>query len=374
MSASIVEVAWYALAVPLKSPIADAHAALTHWTVPVVEITTDDGLTGTGIGGIHAGAELLTTVIENHYGPRLLGQDAGLIRLLWNDLYRSPLQWVGRSGVTHLALGMIDIALWDLAAQRAGLPLWRLLGGHHTRLQTYNTDGGWIHQSIPELIVSLKSIVADGWSAVKVKVGSPNWRDDVARLQAVRQAIGDEIELSCDANKVWDLTTALKILPALVDLGIAWIEEPLHPDDVVSHAKLQQASPIPVACGESLYSGFAFRDFINADALRIAQPDVTRLAGITEYLDVAALASLSGVTVVPHAGDMMVVHQHLAAASRTPAARIEYLPWTLEAYQSPVRRDGSHVVLPEEPGASTRIAESAKRWKIPGVEGRIRAN
>jgi L-alanine-DL-glutamate epimerase-like enolase superfamily enzyme len=341
----------------------------------VVEVTTAEGLVGTGIGGIHTGPELLTAVLEHHYVPRLLGRDSAFIRDIWQDLYSSPIQWLGRSGVTHLALGLVDIALWDLAAQRASMPLWQLLGGHHRRLATYNTDGGWLHLSIAELRKNLRDLLDQGWTSVKIKVGSPDWRDDARRLAAAREEVGTGAELSCDANKVWDLLTASRMLPVLRDHDIAWLEEPLHPDDVVGHARLQSLTEIPIACGESLYSRHAFRDFITADALRIAQLDVTRLAGITEFLEVAAFAHMSGVSVVPHAGDMMVVHQHLVAASLTNTPKLEYIPWTLAAYAEPVRLSGTDVEVPDAPGASTRISPDARsRWLIPGVEGRADAS
>jgi len=370
----IVEVRWYALAVPLERVIADSQATLTHWTVPVVEVTTGDGLTGTGIGGIHTGAELVLAVVEQHYAPRLLGRDASLIKSLWWDLYNSPIVWSGRAGVTHLALGLIDIALWDLASQRAAMPLWKMLGGHHRVLDTYNTDGGWLSKPLPELVSSLSELVDRGWTSVKMKVGGPDWREDVRRLEAARAAVGPDVELSCDANKVWDLITATKVIPAIEDLSIAWLEEPIHPDDVAGHAKLQAMTNVPIACGESLYTRHAFRDFILADALRIAQLDVTRLAGITEYLEVAAFVETSGALVLPHAGDMMVVHQHLAASSLSASPRLEFIPWTLRAFEVPVQLNGTQVVLPEYPGASTRIAEAAKRdWSIHGIGGSLRA-
>jgi L-alanine-DL-glutamate epimerase-like enolase superfamily enzyme len=131
---------------------------------------------------------------------------------------------------------------------------------------------------------------------------------------------------------------------------------------------------VPIALGESLYSAHSFLEFARADAMRIAQPDVTRLAGVTEYLDVAAFLNVYGVPVVPHAGDMMVLHQHLAAASGPRDDRIEYLPWTLKAYEEPVRMSGSTLLLPETPGASTAIAAGARRdWLVPGTSGRLAA-
>lgn len=370
----IESVETYALRVPLPRPMADATWVRPTWTVPVVEIRTDDGLLGTGCSGVHAGEELLCLTVQNYFAPRLLGRDPSEIRGLWQELYWSDIHWVGRGGVVHMAQSMVDIALWDLAAQRAGVPLWRLLGAHHLSLRSYNTDGGWLNRTVEELIAEMGQLVEEGWDRVKMKVGRPEWREDVQRVRAVRRALPDHVTLMCDANQGWDLKTAVRILPYLEEAEIDWIEEPLHPDDVEGHARLAASTRIPIAVGESLYSREAFSQFISARALGVAQVDVTRVAGVTEWLQVAADASAHGLWVVPHAGDMMQVHQHLIAATfaRQPAM-IEYIPWTLEVYEQPCRVERAGIVeLPELPGASTRVRVDAReRWQIAGAGGRV---
>lgn len=369
----IESVETYALRVPLRRPMADATWARPTWTVPVVEIRTDDGLVGTGCGGVHAGEELLCLTLRNYFAPTLLGRDPGDVRQLWHELYWSDIHWVGRAGVVHMAQAMVDIALWDLAAQRAGLPLWRLLGAHHTSLTSYNTDGGWLNRSVPELIEEMGQLVEQGWDRVKMKVGKADWREDVQRLRAVREALPENVGLMCDVNQGWDLQTALRVLPYLEEMKVEWLEEPLHPDDVDGHARLAACTRVPIAVGESVYSREGFLQFINAGAVGVAQADVTRVAGVTEWLQVAADASAHGLWVVPHAGDMMQVHQHLVAATfaRKPAM-IEYIPWTLDVYEQPCRVERSVVQLPEVPGASTRVRDDAReRWQISGIGGRI---
>lgn len=363
--ATIERIDTYILAVPLRRQIADALYVRTHWNIPVVEVRTSDGLVGTGYSGIWQGEDLIVDTIDRHLAPLLLGQDAGAVGELWNRLYWSPLHWVGRAGVTHIALGMLDIALWDLAAQRAGEPLWRLLGGRHRSVDTYNTDGGWLNFSVDELIADMLGMVERGWSSVKMKVGGPDPREDLARVRAVRQALPERVALMVDVNQKWDLFTARQCAPELAALDVRWIEEPLHPDDVAGHAALVEASRIPIALGESVYSAEAFANFLAANAVDIVQVDVTRVAGVTEWLRVAGAAQAAARPVMPHAGDMMQLHQHLVAAtSQSMRPTIEYLPWGLEAFDEPVQLSGSVITLPDKPGASSRIAaEARRRWR-----------
>jgi L-alanine-DL-glutamate epimerase-like enolase superfamily enzyme len=368
----IVSVETYALAVPLTQPLADSTAALKNWIVPVVEIRTADGRVGTGISGIHGGPELLSHVIDRYYAPALVGASSEDILGTWKRLYWLPTHWIGRAGVVHMALSMVDIALWDLAAQRAGVPLWRLLGGSADPIETYNTDGGWLNLSVAEVVRDLGSLIDRGWRRVKIKVGKADWREDAARVRAVRKAVGPEITLMADANQRWDVATAQRILPALAEAELDWFEEPVHADDLGAHRRLQAATTVDIAAGESLYSYHAFASFLAADALRLVQPDVTRLGGVTEWLQVANHAAGYGVRVVPHAGDMMQVHQHLAGVVLTEAPPLlEFIPWTQDAFEHRSVVSEGFAERPQEPGASTAVSKQAReKWQVKGVGGR----
>jgi L-alanine-DL-glutamate epimerase-like enolase superfamily enzyme len=368
--AVITSIETYALAVPLARPIADATAAMSHWTVPVVEVKTADGRVGTGISGVHCGPELLCDVIENYYAQALLGASSQDIAGTWKRLYWLPTHWIGRAGVVHMALAMVDIALWDLAAQRGGVPLWRLLGGTPDPIEAYNTDAGWLNFSTEELVRDLTSLADQGWRRVKMKVGKPDWREDAERVRAVRDQIGD-LTLMCDANQRWDLSTASRIMPVLEQAQLDWVEEPLHADDLDGHRRLQRSTRLDIAAGESIYSYQQFTSFIAADALRVIQVDATRVGGVTEWLQVAAHASGRGLRVAPHAGDMMQVHQHLVGTivSEAPPL-IEFIPWTQDAFiERSIVRDG-YLHRPQAPGASTAIDPRARsRWQIRGIGG-----
>lgn len=367
---TITRVETYTLRVPLpRDGIQDATWRSAAWMVPVVEIETADGFVGTGCSGVHVGHDLICSAISTYFAPQLLGCPCDDIRDIWHRLYRSPIRWVARSGVVHMGQGMVDTALWDIAAQRAGLPLWKYLGGHHQTLNSYNTDGGWLNWTVDELIEDMSEMVAAGWDRVKMKVGKPDWREDVARIRAVRKALGDDVTLMCDVNHGWDLMQATRMLPYLEEVDMAWLEEPFHPDDIESHRRLQAMTRIPIAIGESLYSRYSFSAFIKADAVRVVQCDVSRVGGPTEWMQIAAEAANDGLWVVPHAGDMMQVHQHLAAATfAAKPAMIEYIPWTLDAYVHPCTVERGKIILPTSPGASTKIRPDAReKWQVAGV-------
>lgn len=354
----------FVVRVPLRRPVADSIYERTHWHIPVVQVSTSEGLVGTGYSGVWTGEDLLLDTIDRYLAPMLLGRDARDIGMLWREMYWSALHWVGRAGVTHMALGMIDIALWDAAAQRAEQPLWRLLGGTHAQLQTYNTDGGWLNLTVDELLEDMATTVDAGWRRIKMKVGGPDPAIDLARIRAVRDSLPDDVMLMVDVNQRWDLVTASGMLPALADLGVAWLEEPLHPDDIAGHARLARSGTVPVALGENIYSLEAFAGFLAADAVDIVQVDVTRVGGITEWLRIAQAARARSRWVVPHAGDMMQLHQHLVGGVGADApVMIEYLPWGLEVFDEPVSMSGNLLSLPDAPGASSAISsEARRRW------------
>ena len=339
-----------------RGGIADSTHALTHWGAPGVAIHTDIGLTGYGFSGTHAHLStdrLIVDCIVNAYGPLLIGRDPREVRALWERLHRhSEILWVGRAGITHLALGAIDIALWDLKAKAAGQPLWKLLGGSAEKtVEAYNTDGGWLNWTLETMVADCRRLVEEeGYRAVKLKVGAPDAFEDLRRVEAVRAALGPRVRIMTDANGRWSLPQAMQIGRRLADYDIAWIEEPLYFDDVAGHRRLAEAISTPVALGEQLYTSAQFCDFIHAGALHYVQPDVVRLAGVTEFWEVADLARCHRLPVAPHVGDMCQVHQHLCFA-HPACALLEYIPWLRDWMEHPAKVEGGRHVAPQAPGA-----------------------
>lgn len=369
----IVAVEPFILHVPVTGQeIADSMHRLTHWGVPGVILVTDTGLRGYGYSGTHAHLptdRLITGFIEHTAAPLLLGEDPAEIDRLWQKIYRfPPAQWVGRSGITHLGLGAVDVALWDLKAKAAGVPLWKLLnaGAPAPALEAYNTDGGWLNLSRERIVANAKRFTQEeGFRGVKLKIGKPDPAEDLERVAAVRRAIGPDVKLMVDANGKWTLETALAWSPRLRELDVYWIEEPLWYDDIPAHAELAARSEVPVALGEQLYSYYNFRDFIAAGAVRFVQPDVTRLAGVTEWRQVADLAAQHGLPVAAHVGDMMQVHLHTSLA-HPACAILEYIPWIRSCFTEPATVRAGTFVPPREPGAGTTLVPDAlERYAQP---------
>jgi L-alanine-DL-glutamate epimerase-like enolase superfamily enzyme len=355
----------FVLHVPVtRDQIADSTHTLSHWGVVGTTIETDTGIIGYGFTGTHAhlpSDRLICDCIEHSFAPLLMGADPLEVRHIWNKLaHYSPVQWVGRAGLTHLAVGAIDIALWDIKAKAAQQPLWKLLGGSdQKRIEGYNTDGGWLNWDTPTLVSDCKRLVhEEGYGGVKIKVGSPDPSRDLDRVEAVRKAIGPSVKLMVDANGRWDLPTGIRIGSQLKDFNVFWLEEPLWYDDVRGHAELARAISTPIALGEQLYRFDHFRDFLHAGAVHFVQADAVRLAGVTEWWATADLAWAYRLPVVAHIGDMMQLHLPLSIA-HPACTMLEYIPWIRHCFVEPATVKDGYFVPPQEPGANTTITSAA---------------
>lgn len=355
----------FILHVPVtRSRIDDSTYEVAHGGAPGVIITTDNGLKGYGYTRTHAHLStdrLITDCISLAYGPLLLGEDATEVRHLWNKLcHQPPIQWVARGGIKHLALSAVVIALWDLKAKAVGVPLWRLPGGGVTKkIEAYNTDGGWLNWSLEQLVENaLRLVEEEGYRGLKIKVGSADPCDDLMRIEAVRKALGDRVKLMVDANGRWDLVTAIHIGGTFKNFVIYWLEEPLWYDDLEGHTRLARTIRTPIALGEQLYLLDHFRSFVGAGAVHTVLADAVRLAGITEWWQVADLALAHRLPVVAHIGDMMQVHLHLSIA-HSACVLLEYIPWLRECFEKPATVREGHFVTPVLPGAGTMIKTDA---------------
>lgn len=357
----ITETESFLLKVPIEREIADSQRSVSYLEFPGVRVSTDAGITGTGYTvTVGHGGSVIQEALDTLFLDGLAGRDPHDVRAIWHDLYWGKSLWIGRAGATAMAQAAVDIALWDILAKAAELPLWRLLGGAHPEdVPIYNTHAGWLNYSVDELRDEALQLLGQGYTALKMKVGLPEVREDERRVRAVREAIGDAVLLMVDANQKWDLRQARQAAGLLEPLGPGWLEEPMHPDDVRSHALLAQRTSIPIALGEHLYSTLAFRDFIERNAVDIVQVDVCRVGGITPWLEVAAVAASFNRRVCPHCGDLMQVHQHLVKAIDNNWM-LEVIPlWEEGPFRHQLQLVDGKCLTPHEPGASSDFTDRA---------------
>jgi L-alanine-DL-glutamate epimerase-like enolase superfamily enzyme len=338
-----------ALMVDLKPKVkrTDAIQSFVSQETPIIRITDADGAVGTGYTyTIGTGGPSIMKLIELTLAPALIGREALEIERIWRDLlFLTHATTVG--AITSLALAAIDTALWDLKCRRQNEPLHRMAGGAQAKVPLYTTEGGWLHIETEALVDDALQAKAKGFGGSKIKIGRPHVSEDVARLEAVRKAVGPAFEIMTDCNQRFTVDEAIRRARCLTPIDIAWIEEPLTADDLMGHVRLSQSTTIPVAVGESLYSALHFREYLQQGACSIVQVDVARIGGITPWLKVAHLAECFNVPVCPHF--LMELHVSLCAA--VPNARwVEYIPQLDTLTTAPMRIENGHAIPSDEPG------------------------
>src|SRR5262249_30453038 len=308
----------------LHVPFTSSRGGSGATGVDVVHVTlTDrDGREGTGFTyALTGGAEALQVMVERVLGPRVLGTRLDAWDRLWHDLWTTTHR-LGR-GVVLPALSALDIAIWDLRARRADLPLYRLLGTYRERVPVYGSGRATNEMSAAELIEGTRSYLAEGFAAVKLRAGMRAAEEDLERIAAVRDAVGPRVRLMVDCNERLDLPTALWFGRQLEALAIYWLEEPLPSDDVAGHARLAGQLALPVAVGEHLQGRFEFAQYLQAGAASVLQPDAPLMGGVSEWLRVATIAEAFGATISPHF--LPELHVHLAAAAKS-CTYLEHFP------------------------------------------------
>lgn len=326
----------------------DAIQSFVSQETPIVSITDSDGATGTGYSyTIGTGGSSVMRLLTDHLAPRLIGRDADGIEAIWHELeFATHATTIG--AITAIALAAIDTALWDLRARKMGLPLWKLAGGAKDRCPLYTTEGGWLHIETEALVEDALNAKAQGFRGSKVKIGKPHGAEDLARLSAVRRAVGDNYEIMTDANQGFRVDEAIRRAGKLSDLDLAWLEEPLPADDIDGHVRLSQSTSMPIAVGESLYSIRHFREYMQKGACSIVQVDVGRIGGITPWLKVAHTAEAFDIPVCPH----FLMELHVSLVCAVPNGKyVEYIPQLDQVTGSSMRVEAGQAIAPMEPGA-----------------------
>ncbi|MEQ3553485.1 enolase C-terminal domain-like protein [Pseudonocardia nematodicida] len=329
--------------------------------VVVVRVTLSDGTTG--IGYSEDGIGVAATIVNEHMARLCLGADAMATEGLWDQLYRASMVY-GRKGAAIEAISAIDIAVWDAVGKSLGVPVYRLLGGHHGKpVRAYASK---VHPD-PDL-GEVRRMAADyrdrGFSGVKLNwaYGPADGRAGILGnlrfVEAIRDELGDDVDLMSDAYMGWDRPFATEMIRHLGRFDLRWLEEPLIPDDVAGHALLRSAGDVPIATGEHEFTRFGFQQLLDSGAADVLQPDVHRVGGLTEFRRVAQMASGHEVEIVPHVYSAATLHGVLSQPNCT---WIEYLtvPSYWESRVEPLFLGEPRVVdgapeLPTEPGIGLR--------------------
>jgi L-alanine-DL-glutamate epimerase-like enolase superfamily enzyme len=336
------------LLVDLKPKVirTDAIQSFVSQETPILRIFCDDGVSGVGYSyTIGTGGHAVLDLIVRHLAPRLIGRDPALIENIWRDLlFHTHATAVG--AITSLALCAIDTALWDVRCLKNGRPLHIEAGGAQTSVPLYTTEGGWLQLETRALVEDALRAKEAGFGGSKIKVGRPP-HQDVARLGAVREAVGGDFEIMVDANQAFTVEAAIRRARLYEPFDLAWYEEPLPADDIDGHVRLSAATTLPVAIGESLYSLSHFREYLQRGACSIIQADVARIGGITPWLKAAHLAEAFNVPICPH----FLMELHVGLACATPSARwIEYIPQLEDLTHRGMTIEGGRAIPSSEPG------------------------
>ena len=325
----------------------DAVQSFTNQETIFVEIETVDGRLGLGYAyTIGTGGRAVLELLRRDLLPLLAGEDARRIEQIWSRLFWST-HATAVGPITNLALAAVDTALWDLRCLAADLPLWVLAGGCKDRVPVYDTEGGWLQLTVEELVGEAEVSAARGWSGFKMKVGKPNVSEDVERVAAVREALGERVNIMVDANQSLTWAEASRLARLLEPLDVYWLEEPLPAEDMTGHARLARSTSIPIAVGESIYSPSHFREYLCAGAAGIVQVDAARIGGITPWLKTAHLAEAFNVKVAPHF--LMELHVSLAAAIPN-AGYVEHIPQLAPLTLRGLEVVEGEAIAPSEPG------------------------
>ncbi|MEU2432547.1 MULTISPECIES: L-talarate/galactarate dehydratase [unclassified Streptomyces] len=365
--ATLDRISWIKLSsvtLPLATPVSDAKVLtgrqkpMTEVAFLFVELATEEGHQGIGFSYSKRAGGPGQFAHAKELAPDLIGEDPSDIGRLWTKLCWAGAS-VGRSGLATQAIAAFDIALWDLKARRAGLPLAKLLGAHRDSVRCYNTSGGFLHSPTEEVLENATASLASGIGGLKIKVGHPDGKQDLRRLTAVREHIGDDVPLMVDANQQWDRPTAQRMGRALEEFGLVWIEEPLDAYDAQGHAALAASLDTPVATGEMLASVAEHWELIRAGAADIIQPDAPRIGGITQFLKLAALADLHHLQLAPHYA--MEIHLHLAAAYPSEPW-VEHFDWLEPLFNERMHISDGRMHVPSRPGLGITLSEQARAW------------
>jgi len=344
---------------PPGTPIYDAiHQLSVDSGSVVLRLRTDAGITGwadCSFGMIAGGPRVVQTILEHEVKPVLLGKDPAFPRRIRADLWKA-LEYNGVGGVVQFAIAAADIAIWDILGKSAGLPVYKMLGAYRDRLPVYSMCG-WYYDNDEDLSRyrrSLTEAMEQGYHAVKIKVGRGGIEEDARRIHMAFDIVGKGKRVMVDANQVFNRNEALRRGRVYQDMGCFWYEEPLPPHDMEGFTLLAKELDMRIATGENLATKYAFVDLIERRGADVVQPDNRRAGGVTEWMEIAAIADGHGLELASHGGGSTNLNMLLA------------MPNAIYMETSGPRKlvDGE-VFAPEAPGMSSEVSEAdIRKYKV----------
>jgi len=331
---------------PLDPPIGSALGQIGGFGCVLVTLRTTDGITGENIVFTlnNRRTAVLRQMVEE-LGELAIGQDAGHIGRFWARAWKDN-NFLGHKGVPVMGISAIDGALWDALGKAANMPLYRLLGGAQDRVPTYHSGGLWLSRSTAELVAEAESFAAQGFTAMKMRLGL-GAEQDLARVAAVRRAIGPEIRLMADANQGLTENEAIRLGRGLEEHNLTWFEEPLPAWDIEGLARVAAALDTPIASGETEYTRYGFRQMIGLRAADILMPDLQRVGGVSEFMRVGHLAESHDIPVSSH---LFPETSLSLLGALNNAIFLEYMPWFSRLYRERLDFAEGCALLPERPG------------------------
>lgn len=341
----------------------------------IVRVQTDAGITGYGEAHPGRSPGAITSLIHSTIAPMLIGMEATDVVGAWQRVHRMQLSSHGLGAGAALALSGIDMALWDIRGKAAGMPLYELLGGTRRRMPAYAGGISLGYQPKESLADEAQGYVERGYRAIKLRFGD-SAGVDIERALHVRKALGDGIDILADANTVYTMADARRVLPVLADIRAGWLEEPFACNDFASYREAAKITPlVPIAAGENHYTRFEFAQLLEAGAVQVWQPDLSKCGGITEGVRIAAIASAWRIPIHPHSSATGLNHAatlHFMAATENSgyfeACVSKFNPFRdMFGTIFEIGRDGC-VEPPSGPGLGVEVDE-ALFDKYPSIDG-----
>ena len=343
---------------PGRSVYSDAiHDFGTEGGGVVLRLLTDAGITGwaySSFGMIAGGPRVVETILQHEVKPVLLGKDPAFPKRLREDLWKA-LEYHGVQGVAQFAIAAADLAVWDIVGKAAGMPVYKMIGAYAARMPVYNMCG-WYYPGDGDLAKYKRSVAAafeEGFTAVKIKVGRDPIEEDVRRIRAAQEIAGKGRRIMVDANQKFNLNEAIRRGRVYQEMGCYWFEEPLPPHDRQGYGELARALDIRIATGENEYTKYNYVDLITQRGVDVVQPDNRRAGGLTEWMEIAAIADGFHLEIASHGGGPTNLHMLLA------------MPNAVYMETGSLRGDSSHVetlkmvdgavLAPETPGMGSEL-------------------